>query len=61
MKKSKKIAVSRLHLPDGRVKHNQLLVFEDGRLLRRYPLTGEEAFTTWLGGDYYLEDHTSAC
>jgi len=52
----KKIAVSRLHLSSGEVKHNQVLVFEEGRIVKYYPLTCEEPCTTWLGGDYYLSD-----
>lgn len=52
----KKIAVSRLHLPDGTVKRNQVLIFENNRLVRYYPLTCEEPCTSWLGGDYFLTD-----
>ncbi len=51
---TKKIGVSRLHLPDGRVLRNQVVVFEGGKLVRFYPLTEEEAFTSWLGGDFYV-------
>ncbi|MBR1711924.1 MAG: hypothetical protein IJ722_00775 [Alloprevotella sp.] len=52
----KKLAVSRLHLSDGTVLTNQVAVFREGRFLRCYPLTEEEAFTAWFGGDFFVGD-----
>ena len=48
------IGVSRLHLPNGTIRHNQILIFENKKLGRYFPLTEEIAFTKWIGGDYYL-------
>lgn len=55
---TKRIGVSRLHLHDGSVRHNQIVVIEDGKIVRYYPLTEEEAFTSWIGGDFYLDEWT---
>ena len=51
----KKIAVSRLHLPDGRVLNNQIVIFSEGKAVRFYPLTEEEPCTTWFGSDFFLQ------
>lgn len=51
----RRFAVSRLHLPDGRVLKNEVIEVTpsaDGPRFRHYPLVGEQAFTEWLGGDY---------
>lgn len=48
------IGVSRLHLLDGTIRHNQILIFENKKLICYFPLTEEIAFTKWIGGDYYL-------
>ncbi len=51
----RRIAVSRLHLPDGRICRHQVLEFAENSdiPIRYYPLEGEPAFTEWRGGDYY--------
>ena len=54
MKKCRRFAVNRLHLPNGDVLFNQVLEVQDGRILAFYPLTEELPNTEWLGGDYYL-------
>lgn len=54
--KTKNIGVSRLHLPDGRVLRNQVIVFEDGKIVHIFPLTEEIPFTSWIGGDFYLDE-----
>lgn len=51
---SRRIAVNRLHLADGRVLYNQVIEFSDNKPLRFYPLTEELPFTEWVGGDYFL-------
>ena len=50
----KRIGFSRLHMTDGRILHNHIVVFAEGRVVRHYPITDEEPFTSWVGGDYYL-------
>ena len=50
---TRRIAVSRLHLPDGHVLHNQVIEMEDGIPVKFHDLLKEEPFTEWLGGDYY--------
>ncbi len=52
----RRIAVSRLHLPEGTVLKNQVLEFAaDGKTVSKYyPLTEELPFTEWRGGDYIL-------
>lgn len=52
----KKIAVARLHLPNGPVLYRQVLEFEDGHLVRYFALTEELPFVEWHGGDYYLQE-----
>lgn len=52
----KKLAVRKLHLTDGRILHNQVIVFEEGKYIRNYPLNGEEAFTVWYGGELNIEE-----
>lgn len=50
------IAVLRLHLPDGKVLHNQLLVLDDwGEIISYCPLHQEVAFCEWFRGDWYSE------
>ncbi len=51
-----RIAVSRLHLPDGSILVNQVLEYDGERLLRYFPLTEELPFTQWIGGDYELKE-----
>lgn len=51
----KRIAVSRLHLPDGTVLLNQVIETSEEGEISYYPLTDELPFTEWLGGDYYLK------
>lgn len=51
----RRIAVSRLHLPGGRVLHNQIIELIGSVALRHYPLLEEQPATEWLGGDYYLD------
>lgn len=56
MENGKRFAVSRLHLPGGRVLCNQVIeVGADGRVAY-YPLERELPFTEWRGGDYYLKE-----
>ena len=50
-----RIAVSRLHLPNGQVLLRQVLEFQDDKLLRYFPLVEEMPHTQWLGGDYFLK------
>lgn len=51
----RRIAVSRLHLPDGRVLRNQVIELEGGTPVRHYPLLEELPATEWLGGDFHLD------
>ena len=51
-----RFAVHRLHLPDGRVLPLQVVETDGKRPLRYHPLTAEEPFTQWLGGDFYFTD-----
>lgn len=54
---SKKIAVLRLHLPDGTTLTNQLLEFDgNGKLSSYTSLTKEVAFCEWHRGDWHCED-----
>lgn len=55
-KRDRNIGVARLHLPNGTVLKRRLVVIRDGRVQGHYPLTDEQPFTTWVGGDLYLED-----
>ena len=48
----RRIAVSRLHLPDGTILHNQVIELCDGQPQRYYPLVQELPATEWLGGDF---------
>lgn len=50
-----RLAVLRLHLPDGTVLGRQVVEECSGRYLRHYPLTEETPQTVWLRGDYYLK------
>lgn len=52
----RRLAVNRLHLPDGRVLPNHVIELRDGRVTAYYPLTEELPSTEWLGGDYYLTE-----
>ena len=54
--KMQQIGISRLHLPDGSIRHNQILVFDKGKLVKFFSLTKEVAFTKWIGGDYFIEE-----
>ena len=48
------IAVSRLHLPTGRILLRRVVeISATGEPLRHYPLTEELPHTEWRGGDYY--------
>lgn len=51
----RRIAVSRLHLPDGSILHNQVIESIDGHPIRHFPLREELPHTIWAGGDYYWE------
>ncbi len=55
----RRIAVSRLHLPDGTVLKNQVLELsaDEKSVTNYYPLTQELPFTEWRGGDYYLGEN----
>lgn len=48
----RRIAVSRLHLPNGKILPNQVIELSDGHPQRYYSLTQELPATEWLGGDY---------
>ena len=48
----RRIAVSRLHLPNGTILHNQVIELCDGQPQRYYPLVQELPATEWLGGDF---------
>jgi len=52
----RRIAVSRVHFPDGSLRFNQVLEFVGDRPVRCYPLTEELPFTEWRGGDYYVRE-----
>lgn len=52
---TERIAVSRLHLEDGRVLRNQVLELEGKKVLRFYDLQEELPFTKWQGGDFYID------
>lgn len=54
MNKIRRIAVSRLHMPDGTVCSNQVLEILDGKVVRHYPLQEELPFTEWHPVDYFL-------
>lgn len=55
-KKLRRIAVSRLHFPNGRVLYNQVVELEGEILKSHFPLTEELASTEWLGGDYFWKE-----
>lgn len=49
-------AFHRLHLPGGEIIQPAVVVFdEQGEPLSWHPLTAEEPFTEWVGGDYHIE------
>ena len=50
----RRIAVSRLHFPDGHVLYNQVVEMCGDVYVRHFPLTEELPFTEWRGGDYFL-------
>lgn len=52
----RRIAVSRLHLPDGTVRCNQVIELENGKVVSFYALTEELPYTEWLGGDFVLSE-----
>lgn len=54
--KLRRIAVSRLHLADGRVLYNQVVELENEKPHSHFPLTEELASTEWWGGDYYWKE-----
>jgi hypothetical protein len=57
MKSPRKIAVNRLHLSTGEVLRQQVVELSAGGLVTGYhPLTTEEPFTEWVGGDYWVSD-----
>ena len=49
-----RIAVSRLHLPDGTILRNQILELKGDRVVDYYDLQEEIYNTIWRGGDYYI-------
>lgn len=52
---STRIAVARLHLPNGEVLNNQVVsIDEEGYVHAYFPLQTEDAFTEWFKGDAYL-------
>lgn len=51
----RRIAVSRVHFPDGGLRRNWVLELEGDRLVRDYPLTEELPFTEWRNGDCHVE------
>lgn len=53
----RRIAISRLHLPDGSILLRQVVEIIDGCPVRYFPLTDEIPFTEWLGGDYVWAEH----
>ena len=55
-KKLRRIAVSRLHFPNGRVLYNQVVEVEGELPKSHFPLTVELASTEWLGGDYFWKE-----
>jgi hypothetical protein len=60
MKRPRKIAVNRLLLPGGEILHQQVIEFDDhGHVVAYHPLSAEEPFTEWQGGDYRISD--TAC
>ncbi len=56
MSEFRRFAVSRLHLPDGRVLSNQVIETMDEKVVRYYPLTEELPFTEWHPIDYYIKE-----
>lgn len=50
----RRLAVSRLHFPNGTVLFNQVLEFRQKKVIAIYALTEELPYTEWMGGDYYL-------
>lgn len=55
----RRIAVSRLHLPDGTVRCNQVIELENGKVVSFYALTEELPYTEWLGGDFVLSENST--
>lgn len=55
----RRIAVSRLHLPDGTVRCNQVIELENGKVTSFYALTEELPYTEWLGGDFILSENST--
>lgn len=55
----RRIAVSRLHLPDGTVRCNQVIELENGKVVSFYALTEELPYTEWLGGDFVLSEDST--
>ena len=53
---SRRIAVSRLHMPEGPVLSNQVVEFDaEGYPICHYPLTEEIHSTEWHPIDYYWD------
>lgn len=55
----RRIAVSRLHLPDGTVRCNQVIELENGKVVSFYALTEELPYTEWLRGDFVLSEDST--
>ena len=55
----RRIAVSRLYLPDGTVRYNQVIELENGKVVSFYALTEELPYTEWLGGDFVLSEDST--
>ena len=49
-----KFAVSRLHLKDGTLLTNQVVIVCDEEVKDYHELKEEEPFTEWRGGDFYI-------
>ncbi|MBR1838812.1 MAG: hypothetical protein IJ786_04565 [Bacteroidaceae bacterium] len=54
-----RIAVLRLHLPDGTVLKRQVVEEQEGVYVRHFPLVEELPNTTWLRSDYYVPSSIS--
>lgn len=50
-----KVAVARLHLPNGQALNNQVVAIdEEGFVMSYGPLEEEQAFTEWFKGDAFV-------
>ena len=52
----RRIAASKVILPDGKEYANHVVELLGSRLVNHYPLQGEIAMTEWLGGTIRFED-----